>query len=581
MATVSVYLNTHKTYADKTHPIMIRISHEKKRKLIKVPGEGFSIKPNQWDKATSLLKPSKKVNPTYQTKNFEIMQFRQRIQDCIDEWDDNGVAWSFMMLEERLQKKPTSVLFHEAMERFIHQEHDHNPTIEYLTNHRNDLIRYSGNKWKILTCSDINYSWVSGYINFMRDKELSNYTVKSRLKTIAATLNYAIKEGIASKETYPFAKNETQKHVSIKNIKLNKVHRTLPEKYIKNFFDYPCFDSDYNLNWKIYIFHLFSRMNYRNIVEVKHSDIKMFKNGNTMCNGFEYWSYQFKRKEICFLTPELLSVISWVKKHYQSFDDYIFPVIDKKYEDEKEYKTYVETMKQRWYDSREICKKRIPYDVKKLTKEQVIANPDIADYEFYHQARIYAKMIFSFSHYAQGLNLIDMAKIKYSDIQQRLSSNGEPYEFISLNRTKTGVPIEIYLNDNLKEIIDFFENNEHLYPRHGEYILPIARQEYLPSNQEIYDDVKKARHAVNTQLKVIGNELGWNENVAKTFSFYYGRHTYAQRILIVGGSNALIQKALGHKSITTTENYLEGFSAEQIAIYNEQAFVSDTKRDIV
>jgi site-specific recombinase XerD len=580
MAAISVILNTHKTYADNTHPVMIRISHEKKRKLIKMSGDGFNIKPNQWDKGTSLFKPSKKLNPNYQEKNLSLMQFRQRIQDCIDEWEDHGIAWTFLMLEDRLQRKPQSKLFSEAIQRFI-DDHPHKPTRECLHSHMNDFQRYSGKQWEILTCSDIGYTWVTGYMNFANDKGLSDYTLKHRLKTIAATLNFAIREGIASKETYPFSQNESEKHVSIKSIKVSKTHRTLPEMYIKDFFDYPCFLSDYDLNWKIHIFRILADMNFRNVIEIKNSDIKLYADENNIKrNGISYYNYQFKREEIRFMTPELLGIMQHMKDHYDLFDDYAFPIIQKDYENNKTLSSFIEKKKQRYYDSIGRCIEKVPYEVKTLTKEIILNNNDIINFKIFHPEEMHAKMIFAFSHYAQGMNLIDMARLQYDDIKQRMDANNNLYEYISYKRSKTDSPIEVYLNDQLKSIIEFFENNEHIYPRVDNYLFPIARNAYKKSDQTIYDDVRKTRLAINTQLKKIAKILGWNASIAKTFSVYYGRHTYAQRILMAGGSNALIQKALGHKSIQTTEQYLEGFSTEQIAEFNKNVFNNEIHKTV-
>lgn len=581
MATISVILNTHKTYADNTHPIMVRISHEKKRKLIKIPGEGFDIKPNQWDKTTSLFKPSKKLNPEYQKQNLTIMQFRQHIQNCIDGWQDHSVAWTFSMLEEKLKRKPQSKLFKEAVELFV-EDHDHKPTRDVMTCHKNDFARYSANRWETLTCSDIGFSWVSGYIDFCHDKGMSDYTLKHRLKTIAATLNFAIKEGIASKETYPFSKNDSDKHVSIKNIKVSKTHRTLPEKYIVDFFDYPCFESDYNTNWKMHIFRLLSKMVFRNLAELKHTDIKLYADENNVKrNGIRFFHYQFKRYQTCFLTPELVSIINWMKKYHTTSNDYVFPIIDKDIADDKERLKYINKKKQRNYDSIEKCKIRIPYNVTKLTSEDILNNRDIINFEFLHPEEILSKQIFAFSHYAQGMNLIDMANLKYQDIKQRMDADGNVYEFLDYKRAKTNSPIEVYLTDQMKEIISFFEDNEHIYNRHGEYVFPIARLEYKKSDQQIYEDVIRMRATINTQLKKIAKSLNWNEAIAKTFSVYYGRHTYAQRVLIAGASNALIQKALGHKSIETTETYLEGFSIEQIAAFNKSVFEPNNKKSAI
>ena len=109
-----------------------------------------------------------------------------------------------------------------------------------------------------------------------------------------------------------------------------------------------------------------------------------------------------------------MSIINWIELHYTRYDDYIFPVILQNYDDSKELSKRLKAAQRRFNDSLEACKRLIPYDVKKLTTENVTNNMDILNYEFCHKSQIYAKKLFAFSHYAQGMNLIDMANLKYS-----------------------------------------------------------------------------------------------------------------------------------------------------------------------
>jgi site-specific recombinase XerD len=65
---------------------------------------------------------------------------------------------------------------------------------------------------------------------------------------------------------------------------------------------------------------------------------------------------------------------------------------------------------------------------------------------------------------------------------------------------------------------------------------------------------------INKYMKIIAIELG----IERTVTTYFARHSFATVLKRSGANIAMISDLLGHKSVTTTESYLNSFEKEQI-----------------
>ncbi len=164
---------------------------------------------------------------------------------------------------------------------------------------------------------------------------------------------------------------------------------------------------------------------------------------------------------------------------------------------------------------------------------------------------INARYAYLFSFYLRGMNFTDLAELKWSDIDYDIFS-------YSRNKTKVNLKIKIPQNEMTEEILDFYKEYR-LYKT--DYIFPILKKD-ISEYDEI--ELKKRKHNVlnyyNKQLKLMAKELGISTNIF----FYTARHTFATLSLKKGIHVFKIKQALGHKSIKTTESYLEDFKDAEI-----------------
>ncbi|HEY1025457.1 MAG TPA: site-specific integrase [Sphingobacteriaceae bacterium] len=155
----------------------------------------------------------------------------------------------------------------------------------------------------------------------------------------------------------------------------------------------------------------------------------------------------------------------------------------------------------------------------------------------------FSKDMYIFSYLGNGMNMYDIFKLKWGNI------HGDHFSFIrkkNENRPTARMEIDVILDDELQTIID----------RHGvpgspsDYIFPVLRPGLSPKEEQRI--VRATITKINTNLKKIAKRLGVTDKI----STYFARHSYANLIMEVAPL-AQISRDLGHKTIQTTQNYLD------------------------
>ncbi|MDR2147263.1 MAG: site-specific integrase [Tannerella sp.] len=174
------------------------------------------------------------------------------------------------------------------------------------------------------------------------------------------------------------------------------------------------------------------------------------------------------------------------------------------------------------------------------------------DYEPIHPTEQWAKDMWFFSYSANGMNVKDIALLKYENIQ------GDEISFIrekTKNSTRSNqMVIQILMNDELKKIIAKQGNKKRL-PKN--YIFNILKE---PTNQlQVFKDVNQAIKTINFHMKRIAQHL----QLSRVPTTNFARHSFSTVLKRAGVSIEMISEQLGHSSIKTTQIYLDSFEKEQ------------------
>lgn len=165
-----------------------------------------------------------------------------------------------------------------------------------------------------------------------------------------------------------------------------------------------------------------------------------------------------------------------------------------------------------------------------------------------------AKDFWFFSYSCNGINVNDIARLKFKDVDFRNETitffRGKTY-----NTTKYDlVEIKIFLNNFTTCIIDKYKNAS---PNDDNLIFNIINKS---DNEEIKKrKIDNFNRFINQHIKKLAVLVG----LTKDISVYWARHSFSNRVLNQGANIEFIGEALGHKNIKTTKSYLSGFEDEQ------------------
>ena len=172
----------------------------------------------------------------------------------------------------------------------------------------------------------------------------------------------------------------------------------------------------------------------------------------------------------------------------------------------------------------------------------------VADKKNYFECR--SLDFWKFSYLASGINIMDIAKLKWKNIDE---------DTISFIRSKTqntnrqAKDIIIPRNELIDSIIDkwgIISTNK------DSFVFNI-----ITENDNPFDIKKKITQFIqvtNKNMKDIGNKLGIKTHITT----YVARHSFSTILLRSGASVEFISDSLGHANIKTTQHYLGGFDLE-------------------
>ena len=179
---------------------------------------------------------------------------------------------------------------------------------------------------------------------------------------------------------------------------------------------------------------------------------------------------------------------------------------------------------------------------KALTSDELIvlfeSTPD-------NEEQAKAKDFWFFSYACSGMNLKDIALLKYSDIKDGKFSYYRAKTFSkSLEKSK----IEIFINNFSQGIISKYGTNDL-----NSYVFSIV--DIDDSAMTSYRKIKNFTRYVNQHIK----KLAKNNDITPDISFYWSRHSFATNSIRKGASMEFISNALNHSDMNVTKDYFSGF----------------------
>lgn len=146
---------------------------------------------------------------------------------------------------------------------------------------------------------------------------------------------------------------------------------------------------------------------------------------------------------------------------------------------------------------------------------------------------------FKFSYFTYGMNFIDLAKLKWKQID-----NGT----IEYFRTKTKKRLTIAILPPAQEILDYYKRE---YQSEYGYVFPILQGNF-EDPMKLYNKITEKRVDFNEALKQLQEKAG----VLMKLTSYVARHSFAFNCYTNGVEKKVIGESLGHRYESMTNKYI-------------------------
>ena len=171
---------------------------------------------------------------------------------------------------------------------------------------------------------------------------------------------------------------------------------------------------------------------------------------------------------------------------------------------------------------------------------------------------------FIFSYFGNGMNMKDVAYLRYSDI------NGLALRFIRKKTENTSTQpkeIRVSITPEMLEVIERQGN-----AIHSGFIFPIIHE--ADATVKRRKDYRNFNRVVNVHLKNICKQLGFTKSVTHGVS----RYTFANALKQSGVPIDYISEALGHSNTAVTEHYLNSFEDSIVTQHADKLRQYSTKQ---
>ena len=180
------------------------------------------------------------------------------------------------------------------------------------------------------------------------------------------------------------------------------------------------------------------------------------------------------------------------------------------------------------------------YDPKPLPMDELDRLKSFPAHQYPHLQNNYD--IFIFLLRARGLNFVDLCNLTVDNIVAGR---------LNYIRQKTGKLYSIKITPEMREIINKYQGEVYLFP-----IMDDASSKASAR----YWHVRNALRYFNRDLKEISEIMGFK----KKMTSYTARYSYTNVLVQNNVSVPLIQQALGHANIATTQHYIKKFANEEV-----------------
>lgn len=159
----------------------------------------------------------------------------------------------------------------------------------------------------------------------------------------------------------------------------------------------------------------------------------------------------------------------------------------------------------------------------------------------------FCRDIWFFTYLCNGINMKDICMLQHKDIQDNhIYFRREKTK----NTSRNSKPIVVVIIGEVQEIMDKWATKK---KKPIDFVFPFLEKGL--SVYQLIGRVKQVTKMTNDYIKRVAKEVGIDKNITT----YWARHSFATVLNRSNVGISFISDALGHKSVQTTESYLDSF----------------------
>lgn len=353
MASIKVVLYKHKTLLDGSHPILISVIKDRKRKTFST---GHSAFISEWNFKKNIPNSS---HPNKANLILRLTRIKTDINDIILLLENKKKPFTASDIVNTYLKKKSDLTFEDYCNQLIKsfKESGKNGNAIVYQSSLESVKDFVGSKKVQL--DEIDYNFVKKYQDFLESKEITvkkgtkeeyrkRLTVNGisfYLRTLRAIINKAIKEGLIDETSYPF------KNISIKSQKTRK--RAVNKDVIKMVEELDVSkEENLQLYKDLFMFSFYNRgMNFVDMAFLKVKNIESGRLNYTR----QKTGQQFSIK----VTDKSKAIIDRYNDMKES-ESYVFPIIYRKGKEYMDYRNAMRLMNKKLKKISDILKLDVP-----------------------------------------------------------------------------------------------------------------------------------------------------------------------------------------------------------------------------
>lgn len=351
MGTYKFTIRSTKPNKNGMYAIMLELSKSGKRNYISLKIYGET---DYWDDNQERFvierglrgQDAKEKNQERKNKNDLIEKYNQRANEILRKFDEDKVDWTLNQFKEAFIGKIKQGEVHSYILDHIKilQETGHTGNANCYENLEHVLSLFD-EKIKYRVFGEIDFKYVKKFDVFLQKRNNRGNTRKYYLKTLRSLINKAIKDGQATKSTYPFG---------IDGFKISELEEETPKRYLPDEYLIKLKTKKASREILEYarVLFLFSYycygISFIDMAHLKKKDIVIYNKGRYIVykrqktkNGRRVKSIQIK------ITEDIQLLIDELKKFSTPIRDYLLPIVTIDHEGEKLY-THITNKRKRF-----------------------------------------------------------------------------------------------------------------------------------------------------------------------------------------------------------------------------------------